>query len=392
MATLRQVLEVYCKALGDDRLLKEWDTEKNGGRTPAAVTYGSREKVHWRCEKGHEWQAAVYSRAGGSGCPYCAGKRVESGSSDLGTLFPDIAKQWHPAKNAALPPPEETAPQSHRIVWWQCERGHEWSASVKSRTEGNGCPVCANRDTVTGFNDLAATHPELAREWDAEKNGGLGPGDVVAGSHRRVFWKCPRGHSWRASVNSRACGGSGCPYCAGKRVLSGENDLASAYPLIAAEWDTEKNGSLMPEQVSPQSNRKAFWRCPLGHSYQAEIGARTAKGSGCPYCAGRRVLAGFNDLATTEAKVAKQWHPTLNGTLTPEMVTRGSSKKVWWLCPAGHTWKAIIHSRATGRKCGCPECAGRVRVNYAARYQSIAEEARFHYSAGESAREIGTSR
>lgn len=62
---------------------------------------------------------------------------------------------------------------------------------------------------------------------------------------------------------------TGCPICAGKVVIPGENDLASQYPEVAQEWDTEKNGTLTPQQVTASSNRKAWWRCRLGHSYVA---------------------------------------------------------------------------------------------------------------------------
>lgn len=91
------------------------------------------------------------------------------------------------------------------------------------------------------------------------------------------------------------------------------------------------------------------------------MAARAASGSGCPYCAGRKVLAGFNDLATREPLLAKQWHPKLNGSLTPEMVTPGSHRKVWWQCHEGHAWRAVIYSRTGPKRSGCPVCAGRVR-------------------------------
>ena len=99
----------------------------------------------------------------------------------------------------------------------------------------------------------------------------------------------------------------------------------------------------------PASNRKAWWKCPLGHSYSAVISSRALRGSDCPYCAGSKALAGFNDLAAKAPDVAAQWHPTLNGNLTPEMVTPGSHRRVWWQCPLGHTWKAFVYSR-TGRR------------------------------------------
>lgn len=95
-------------------------------------------------------------------------------------------------------------------------------------------------------------------------------------------------------------------------------------------------------------------------------------GSGCPYCAGRKALRGFNDLATVDPKTAAQWHPTLNGSLTPEMVTAGSRKKVWWQCSEGYVWKAAVYSRTGSRKSGCPVCAGRAKQN---RYISAAHAA-----------------
>ena len=99
-------------------------------------------------------------------------------------------------------------------------------------------------------------------------------------------------------------------------------------------------------------------------------------GSGCPYCGGRRVLAGFNDLATQAPEVAAQWHPTLNGNLTPSMVTAGSHRKAWWLCPLGHVWKAAVYSRTGKQKCGCPVCAGKVRAGRQYRYEAAWAESR----------------
>ena len=280
----------------------------------------------------------------------------------------DLLQQWQPIKNASLTP-EGISYGSKRSVWWKCDRGHEWRAMVKARANGTGCPVCANRTLLPGVNDLAATHPELAAQWHPEKNGGLKPNDVVAGTRRKVWWVCDKGHEWQAAVVSRA-GGAGCPVCAGKVVIPGENDLASQFPDIAVQWDLEKNGSLTPQSISPCSNRKAWWKCELGHEYQAAVSARTMSGSGCPYCAGRKALPGFNDLATLEPKVAAPWPPTLNGTLTPAQVTVGAHRKVWWQCPEGHVWKAAIYSRAGPQKCGCPVCAGRVKPQRMERYRA----------------------
>lgn len=357
---MRETLNDYCERTGRVELLRQWHPELNGELTPGSLSYGSKRKVWWRCEQGHEWQAAVHTRTGRScGCPVCAGKVVLPGVNDLASQYPDLAAQWHPTRNGTRGP-EAVLTGTHQKVWWRCGKGHEWQAMVKSRVNGCGCPVCAGRTVVPGDNDLATTHPAVAAQWNQEKNGSLTPQQVVAGTRRKVWWRCDKGHEWQAAVAARASG-TGCPVCAGKKIIPGENDLTGSFPDIAAQWHPAKNGALRPDSVSPYSNRKVWWICDLGHEYAAAVAARTMNGSGCPYCVGRKVLVGFNDLATLEPKVAAQWHPTLNGALTAEMVTTGSHQKVWWQCPEGHVWKAVVYARAGAKKSGCPVCTGKFR-------------------------------
>ena len=181
----------------------------------------------------------------------------------------------------------------------------------------------------------------------------------MPGAHQKVWWRCPKGHSWQASVASHVTSNAGCPFCAGQKVLSGFNDLASLHPQLAEQWDRKKNGALTPETVSAYSNRRVWWLCDKGHSFCAVIAHRVNRESDCPYCTNRKVLPGFNDLETKEPVIASQWHPTLNGSLTPQQVTPGSSRRVWWLCENGHAWRAVVSSRTGKQRCGCPICAGR---------------------------------
>lgn len=358
---MRETLADYCRRAAQEHLLEEWDDARNLPLTPETVSRGSKKHVWWRCANGHSWYAAIHTRTGsGSGCPYCSGRYAIRGENDLATTYPDLVREWHPVKNGSLTP-QQVLPGSHRIVWWRCANGHEWQAQIKSRSNGAGCPVCANKKLLAGANDLASRYPELAKEWHPSKNGSLTPADVIPGTQRRVWWQCAKGHTWRASVASRVSG-SGCPVCAGKVIVPGENDLASQYPLIAREWHPSKNGALTPEHVAPASNKKVWWRCANGHDYQAVIASRTQRGGSCPYCLGRKVLPGFNDLATKYPEVAKEWHPTLNGSLTPQDVTAGSRKRVWWQCSQGHIWQAVIYSRTGTQHCGCPVCSGRASV------------------------------
>ena len=107
---------------------------------------------------------------------------------------------------------------------------------------------------------------------------------------------------------------------------------------LLSQWDTEKNLPLTPESVTAGSTRHAWWKDKYGHSWQQCIYSRTALRRGFPICAGREVLAGFNDLATVNPQLAAQWDTERNGKLTPRQVSAGSGKKVWWHCEQGHRW------------------------------------------------------
>ena len=196
---------------------------------------------------------------------------------------------------------------------------------------------------------------DLLAEWDSERNLPLTPETVSRGSKRRVFWRCENGHSWQAAVHTRSGSGTGCPYCSGRLPVPGETDLATRYPDLAAEWHPTKNGDLTPSDVLPGSHRLVWWQCPHGHEWRAQIKSRVS-GAGCPVCSNRALLRGVNDLATNNPELARQWHPTKNGDLTPADVVPGTRRKVWWICDKGHEYQATVASR-TQRNGGCPYCA-----------------------------------
>ena len=158
---------------------------------------------------------------------------------------------------------------------------------------------------IQGANDLQTVNPKLANEWDYKKNENLTPNDITSGSNKNVWWICEKGHSYSAKIKSRNKGNA-CPYCSGHRVLTGFNDLATTNPLLLQEWDYEKNGDLAPTDVMVKSGKKVWWICDKGHSYSTRISHKT-DGHGCPYCANQKVLSGYNDLATTNFEITKEW-------------------------------------------------------------------------------------
>jgi hypothetical protein len=261
------------------------------GWDPTLFTAGSNKKFNWKCKSGHEWSAIISDRTSGQGCPFCSGNRVLPGFNDLETTHPNIAAQafgWNPqelsrgthqklewkcefghvfvatvkdrtadmsgcpicsnhqllvgfndlktthpelSKESIGWDPTTLVAGNRKKVSWQCDLGHIWNASTASRTRlSSGCPVCANLQVLKGFNDLATTHPEIAKEaflWD--------PSEVVAGSGDKMKWKCEEGHEWTTRISHRTNSKSSCPSCA----ISGfdPNESGFLYFLEHSQWE-----------------------------------------------------------------------------------------------------------------------------------------------------------
>lgn len=336
-------------------LMKEWAFEKNQGKDPTTFFIDSEEIVWWKCLKGHLWEDSIKNRVNGSKCRGCATRNIIVGFNDLKTVAPELVLEWDYEKNTEITPDQVTC-CSNRKVWWKCEKGHSWQSIISSRYYGCKCPYCMNRKVWAGFNDLETLNPTLASEWDYEANGAFTPSMVLAGSNQKYGWICKNGHKWQATVESRHNRHYGCPYCAGKRVITGVNDLKTMNPKLAKDWDYSKNGKLRPENVSYQSHKQVWWKCKYKHSWQANIAARS-KGNGCPVCNNKLIIKGVNDLFTINPELAIEWAKNRNGDLTPYDVSAGSNKRVWWKCSEGHEWVASVNDRNRGN--GCPTCANK---------------------------------
>lgn len=330
----------------------KWNYEKNKSG-PDEFVPGSEVEVWWKCSKNHEYKKKICLQVSSDTCPICSNRRIVGGENDLVSLFPQLMKEWDYVKNENISPEQEGV-GSQKKVWWICPNGHSYSAVIRYRTkQKRGCPYCSGRKVVKGVNDLLSLYPELALEWDYEKNE-LKPDEVSKGRHSPVFWKCKYGHEWTERIPDRIRRNTKCPYCFPRRVLTpGVNDLATTEPLIAAEWDNVKNAPLLPSDVMRGSQKKVWWVCKKGHSYFSSINMRTSQNLGCPYCSGQKVLQGFNDLSTTHPAIALQWDEEKNGSLFPNMVSKGSNKKVWWKCAFSHSWEATVNSRKNDI---CPIC------------------------------------
>ena len=231
---------------------------------------------------------------------------------------------------------------SNKKLQWICGQGHKWSTAVAARAIRKlGCPICSGQKILPGFNDLSTLHPEIARQafgWD--------PKLISKGSNKKFEWICDLGHIWTSNVANRTRRGDGCTICSNHVTLPGFNDLATVFPDIARQadgWD--------PTLLAGQSSKKMNWKCDQGHRWRAQVASRTNMKSGCPICSGKVVLSGFNDLQTTNPKLALQafgWDPTT--------ITRASNKKMEWKCEEGHFWESTVNNRNANKN--CPTCSG----------------------------------
>jgi len=390
---------------------KEWNYEKNNGLMPEDVMSSSEKKVWWKCNKGHEWQDTVGHRNRGRGCPICNIERHTSFPEYAIVYYLEKcgleATHLHRGKGYELDiyiPSKKIAIEYDGYLWHKNKEKNDIGKNIKCEKDGirlyrirEGLPalnsssidfiieknqkdfpvvlknvlkdisgidvdVDLKRDTIAiaNFreysekqNSILHSNPEIAAEWNYEKNGNLRPENFAPNSEKKVWWKCNKGHEWQSTIGHRN-NGRKCPICSGKKVLKGYNDLSTINPQLAKEWNYSKNGSMRPEDFTANSGKKVWWICNKGHEWQTSIDHRN-KGQGCPYCLGRYAIKGENDLQTVNPSLAKEWNYEKNNELTPNDVTSNSGKIVWWKCGEGHEWQARIQYRNRGY--GCPICA-----------------------------------
>ena len=338
----------------------DWHPTKNGKLTPQDITKYYPNNVWWKCRYGHEWQSTPFERLKRRGsCPYCSNKKLLKGFNDFAAKQPELVEEWYWEKNEGLSPHNIMFNYSEKAVWWKCKKDarHVWQATPEERYHNTQCPYCSGEIALTGYDDLATLHPEIAVEWHPYKNNEkkYTPETLPLGKKFRFWWKCKKcGHEWQATTATRIHDPL-CPVCNSNFSIETKDiSLAAKNPTLAAEWHPIYNEPLTPSKVYLSSDIYVWWKCKAGHEWEASVHSRAA-GAKCPYCTGHYPIPGETDLATTHLEIAYEWHPEKNGDLTPLDVTANSKRKVWWICKKGHEWETRIVYR-TMRGTGCPHC------------------------------------
>ena len=163
---------------------------------------------------------------------------------------------------------------------------------------GCGCKKCGYeivakyRASVKNEKSFASVNPDKIDEW-SDKNE-RGPETYSWGSHDKVWRKCRDcGYEYLITINKWNAN-RGCPACSDPpKVVTPRTSLAGKYPVIASEWDYEKNKDT-PDDVSFGSEKKRWFKCrQCNRSYLTSIYNRTGLNSGCSHCnssKGERVI------------------------------------------------------------------------------------------------------
>lgn len=254
-------------------LAQEWDYKKNVDLTPSDVLPQSNISVYWKCKNGHTWKSPIYNRTSGHGCPYCNNSKRKSFPEcaifyylnkidsnvvqntnlfgfELDVYIPDkkIAIEydgcyWHQNKQRDIHKNQKCVEKGIKLIRFRespLMKLEDSSIDVIIAGESDlakniqklifniynvQCDVDLERDRqeiesrilISAENrSLLHNRPDVADEFDVERNNGITPDTVFWRSNKTYWWTCNHGHSYKATVGSRIkmkC----CPYCSGRR-------------------------------------------------------------------------------------------------------------------------------------------------------------------------------
>ena len=241
----------------------------------------SEKKVYWKCPNNttHKWHNTVKSVSLGFGCPFCSKRRRWTTEEWIAAAQGVHGNKYDYSKvdyiNSKIP------------VEIICPKHGPFTQIPTEHLSGKGCKFCAHQ-AFHPKESLAVICPEIAKQWDYDKNKktGFTPETIGINSTKRFWWHCTNGkpHSFQATIAKRVNGGAQCAVCHGKQMAY-DRSLEANYPQLAKEWS--RNNDKRPSEVSCGSEYKAKWKCPNpSHpEYEATVYNRAHLHSGCPLCA-----------------------------------------------------------------------------------------------------------
>lgn len=223
-------LSDWCKNENKQQLLKLYDCERNP-LSPSEVVFSSSYKYDFRCPVcDNSWKQKlnkftrlrvgtynfIKKRSEITYCPYCKGERISS-HYNLKTEIPEVSKWWDYERNSRKP--EEYSPSTHEKVYLKCPECHYAFPKPIRITDRHGdfrCPQCGDgkQQEVTPNNCLEKKFPQIAKELDDGRNGGITGKDILPSDNRAFWFLCPEGHHYKCKLSNRVYNNRGCSICA----------------------------------------------------------------------------------------------------------------------------------------------------------------------------------
>lgn len=325
---------------------------------PFTVAEKSDKTVNWICRNNpkHKWSASFKQRANGTGnCPECRGWHY---NKMLWQERPDLEKYFDTRKNKRLF--KSYSFKSNDKVWWICEKGHSFERAICNAVIANSfeCSICTNKQLAVGINDLASQFPELAAEFDCERNK-ITPDQVIQNSMTEYWWHCKEGHDFFRSSYYRTTSFSRCPICTRTIVVKGINDFQTVYPKILEIWDYDKN-DVKPDEISDRNTGKFTFKCSKGHTYDSYLSTAIYNNFNCLICNNVLIQPGVNSLIDTHPELAMEFSP--NEVRNPDEFTKDMAYSILWRCPVCQgDYNCSIRDREFNDD-SCPYCNNRHRL------------------------------
>ena len=343
------------------KVAEYWDYEKNGGVKPSEVFAHSNKLAYWKCNKcGFSWKSKISNRVrlGKGGCPACSGKALLPGFNDLETTHPGIAKEWDYELNYPLTP-KDIMHGSAKEDYWICLNGHgSYKKSPNKRTSQNsGCPEC-NRGRQSSFAEQALfyyvkkAYPDAINRYKEIFQNGMELDIYIPSISLAIEYDGVAFHKHNKLEREQRKYHI-CQQHKIKLLRIKEEEIKGMWLSETDNCDelfqTSYDGKDF-EKLEDTIRRIIFRIC---FYYKVDVNLKRDENE-------IRSLNPkyFSDhsFATLYPEIAKEWHPTKNGTQKPNMYTYGSTYNAWWLCPkCGHEWQAEINKRVL-QKTGCKKC------------------------------------
>lgn len=343
-----------------------YDPERNNAPVNQVPANSRDSSIWWVCTDNpeHHFQRSVTRMLEAKGrCPICTHQVVVSGQNGIAHAFPWLAELWDTEANGIEP--DKVIESANSRMSFRCDQGHTYSIGILAQLHhGPGCMVCDNSVLMDGVNSVADKYPELMTHLSPENT--EDPHHLFYTTKLPLLWTCGLcGGTFAMAACNRTTDVEDCPYCNNRKALPGRNDYAAIHPELLDEYapDNERK----PDELVVTWKTNVKWVCPTCHGeYECSPVNRKKGDNACPYCNGRRVLSGYNDLATIHPELMKEWSYPDNMIrhIDPTQISDKSSQIIWWVCDKHSrrkTYPMKVSDRVLMQKrhmTACPYCRG----------------------------------